>query len=105
MPTIELNGKQVSVDEQGFLKNPEIWDEDLAMSLAQNQGLEQLMGEHWAVLRFIRDYYLEHDSAPLIRSICSETGMTLRQIYKLFPSGPAQGACKIAGLPKPEGCV
>ena len=64
-----------------------------------------MSADHWAVIQFIRDHYLKSNMAPMVRSICKTTGFKLKYIYELFPSGPAKGACKIAGLPKPDGCV
>ena len=106
MSTIVFNGQNVQLNEEGFLADPGLWNEELALVLAQSEeGLEQLTEEHWSVLRFIRAHYLETDSAPMVRSMCKTTGVPLRRIYDLFPSGPAKGACKLAGLPKPDGCV
>ncbi len=106
MPTIEYDGQQLELNEEGFLTHPEQWDEALALFLAKREeSLEELTGEHWAVIRFIRQHYEEKQSAPMVRSICRTTGLPLKRIYELFPSGPAKGACKLAGLPKPDGCV
>jgi len=66
-------------------------------------AIEQL--EHWKVVNYLREYYLKFKIAPMIRKLCKETGFKLKEIYDLFPSGPAKGACKVAGLPKPTGCV
>jgi tRNA 2-thiouridine synthesizing protein E len=106
MPTIELGGRSLEVNEEGFLIDPSQWNEELAPQLARSaEGLEELSPEHWAVIRFIREYYESNQMAPMVRAICKKTGLPLRQIYELFPSGPAKGACKLAGLPKPDGCV
>jgi len=106
MSIIEVNGKKLELNEEGFLIDPQQWDEEIARVLAQSQeGLDNLTEEHWAVINFIRHHYLETSLAPMVRSICKTTGLQLRQIYELFPSGPAKGACKLAGLPKPDGCV
>ncbi|MGO9638635.1 MAG: TusE/DsrC/DsvC family sulfur relay protein [Terracidiphilus sp.] len=96
---------EVPVDEDGFIQEPERWNEDLATALAATDGVQALTIDHWKVINYIRSYYREFDIAPMIRKLCKETGFTLRQIYELFPSGPAKGACKVAGLPKPTGCV
>lgn len=99
-------GETVELNEEGFLVQPERWNEDLALALArQEEGLEELTEPHWAVLRCIRAHYLEHQAAPMVRTLCKASGVPLKQIYDLFPSGPARGACKLAGLPKPDGCV
>ncbi len=106
MPFIEINGKRIEVNEEGFLVNPEDWDEEVAKFLAKKEeALEDLTEEHWAVINYIRNYYLENKLAPMVRAVCKTTGLPLKKIYELFPSGPAKGACKIAGLPKPDGCV
>ena len=106
MPMLEFQGQTLDVNEDGFLLHPENWSEALAEHLAhESEHLEQLTPEHWLVIRTIRAYYLEKDMAPMVRFICKSTGLPLRQIYDLFPSGPAKGACKLAGLPKPDGCV
>lgn len=106
MPFIEINGKKVEVNEEGFLVNPEDWNEEIANFLAKKEeGLENLTEEHWKVINYIRNYYLENKLAPMVRAVCKTTGLPLKKIYDLFPSGPAKGACKIAGLPKPDGCV
>ncbi|MGZ8894852.1 MAG: TusE/DsrC/DsvC family sulfur relay protein [Candidatus Aminicenantales bacterium] len=106
MPFIELNGKQLEVNEEGFLVHSEAWDQEVAIFLARHEeGIEAMTNEHWAVVDFIRNYFLEKNLAPMVRSICKTTGLPLRRIYDLFPSGPAKGACKVAGLPKPDGCV
>lgn len=106
MPRIEVNGKIYETNEEGFLLNPEEWNEDVARALAQEEeGISHLTEEHWAIIRYIREYYLENHLAPMVRSVCKTTGCPLKRIYELFPSGPAKGACKVAGLPKPDGCV
>jgi TusE/DsrC/DsvC family sulfur relay protein len=106
MPTLEYQGRQIELNEEGFLANPDEWTEDIALVLAKDQeNIDILSPEHWAVIRFIRAYYLEKKLAPMVRAICKTTNLQLRQIYDLFPSGPAKGACKLAGLPKPDGCV
>ncbi|MEW6546496.1 MAG: TusE/DsrC/DsvC family sulfur relay protein [Bacillota bacterium] len=105
MPEIQYGEKKIEVDEDGFIQDPDLWNEDLAKFLAQMEGIESMTEDHWKVVNFLRNYYLEFGIAPMIRKLCKETGFTLKYIYELFPSGPAKGACKIAGLPKPTGCV
>ncbi len=106
MPTLDHDGTPLEVNDDGFLVNPEQWSEDVAVFLARDQeGLAGLEDDHWAIIHYIRGFYLEHGLAPMIRYICKTTGVKLKTIYVLFPSGPAQGACKLAGLPRPDGCV
>jgi tRNA 2-thiouridine synthesizing protein E len=103
--TIELGGKMLEVDEDGFIADPAQWDEKVAGSLAVTEGVDALSETHWKLVNYLRDYYLKYNIAPMIRKVCKDTGLPLKQIYELFPSGPAKGACKVAGLPKPTGCV
>lgn len=105
MPTIELGGTSYIVDEDGFLENPEIWNEKVATDFAATEGVTELTENHWKVINYLRNYYLQYGIAPMIRKLCKETGFKLNEIYEMFPSGPAKGACKLAGLPKPTGCV
>ena len=105
MPIFEEGGVSIEVDEDGFIVNPDDWTEDAARALAGGEGVEELTEEHWKVMNYLRDYYLQFGVAPMIRKLCKQTGFQLKEIYELFPSGPAKGACKVAGLPKPTGCV
>ncbi len=105
MPILEIEGRKYEVDEDGFLQDPNIWNEQVAQDLAKTEGIEQMTEDHWKVVNYLRNYYLQYGIAPMIRKLCKETGFSLNQIYQLFPSGPAKGACKVAGLPKPTGCV
>lgn len=105
MPIFEWNDVKIEVDEDGFMVNPEEWDEKVALALASTENVTELTPDHWKVVNYLRDYYKQYGIAPMIRKLCKETGFTLKQIYDLFPSGPAKGACKVAGLAKPTGCV
>ena len=105
MAELIVGNQKVALDEDGFLENPEAWNEDVAKALALTEDIPELTEEHWKVVNYLRDYYLQFEIAPMIRKLCKETGCELKKIYELFPSGPAKGACKIAGLPKPTGCV
>jgi TusE/DsrC/DsvC family sulfur relay protein len=105
MAVIELEGIQIEVDEDGFIQEPDRWSEAVAMAIAKTEEVSELTEDHWKVINYLRDYYQKFGIAPMIRKLCKETGFPLKDIYELFPSGPAKGACKIAGLPKPTGCV
>ena len=105
MSVIELDGIAVDVDEDGFIQDPDVWTEALAMAIAKTEDVSELTEDHWKVINYLREYYQEFGIAPMIRKLCKSTGFQLKYIYELFPSGPAKGACKIAGLPKPTGCV
>ena len=105
MPTFTLGEVTIEVDEDGFMEEPEQWNEAVAAALATTEGVENLSEDHWKVISYLRDYYAKYGIAPMIRKLCKESGYPLKQIYELFPSGPAKGACKVAGLAKPTGCV
>ena len=105
MPDFQVGDDVYDIDEDGFLQEPERWNEDVAAALAVTEGVDDLTEEHWKVVNYLREYYLEFQVAPMIRKLCKSTGFKLNKIYELFPSGPAKGACKVAGLPKPTGCV
>lgn len=105
MPKLEIEGKLFEVDGDGFLQQPEIWNKEVAQLFARQDGTGELTEKHWSVIDFIRKHWEETDMAPMVRKVCQNTGLRLREIYELFPLGPAKGACKIAGLPKPDGCI
>ena len=105
MGYVEVSGKQVEVDEDGFMVEPSLWNEDIVKVFAKLEDVEELTENHWKVINYLRDYFQKFGIAPMIRKLCKETGFTLKEIYEMFPSGPAKGACKLAGLPKPTGCV
>ena len=105
MATLDLAGKTMEVDGDGFLTQPELWTEEIAALIAQLDGVGEMNEKHWAVVRIIRRNFEEKGMAPMVRTICQETGLKLKEIYELFPLGPARGACRVAGLPKPDGCV
>ena len=105
MPTFTYENVSIDVDEDGFMLEPDQWNEAVARALATTEGVDELTEDHWKVVKYLRDYYTQFGVAPMIRKLCKETGFSLKEIYELFPSGPAKGACKVAGLPKPTGCV
>jgi TusE/DsrC/DsvC family sulfur relay protein len=105
MPTFSHGNLAIEVDEDGFMSEPDTWNEEIAKALATTEGVETLTEEHWKLVHYLRDYYVKFGVAPMIRKLCKETGFDLKKVYALFPSGPAKGACKVAGLAKPTGCV
>ena len=106
MPTLELGGNSYEVDEDGFLQELDKWNPQFAQDYAPLEGIEgELTEDHWKLINYIRDYYAEYGIAPMIRKLCKDCGFKLKYIYEMFPSGPAKGACKLAGLSKPTGCV
>ena len=105
MQTVEYMGKTFAVDEDGFIDAYDNWCDEWVQFTQQAEGIEELTDEHWKVITVLRNYYVRNGIAPLIRLLCKMTGFDLDYINELFPSGPAAGACKMAGLPKPTGCV
>src|SRR5512140_1660314 len=105
MASIAVGGLNIEVDEDGFIQEPDKWNESVAKALAETEGVSDLTEKHWQLINYLRDYYKKFGIAPMIRKMCKEVGMKLNEVYELFPTGPAKGACKAAGLPKPTGCV
>lgn len=95
----------VDVDAEGFLTSPEQWNERIAEAIAAQTGIPQLTDRHWLVVRFMRDRYLATGTAPSIRSLGKESGVPVKELYQLFPKGPAKLAARIGGIPKPVGCI
>ena len=95
----------VDVDAEGFFTHPEQWNEQIAAAIAAENGIAELTDRHWLVVRFMRDRYLATGAAPSIRSLGKESGVPIKELYQLFPKGPAKIAAKIAGIPKPRGCI
>ena len=108
---IEIGGNTIETDEEGYLVNLNDWTEDVAKLIATQENLE-MTPSHWEVVNFLREYYNEFQIAPAVRVLTKSIGKKLgadkgnsQYLYELFPYGPAKQACKIAGLPKPTGCV
>lgn len=108
---ININGRTIETDAEGFLTNLDDWTEDVAVTLSQQDKLE-LGDKHWQVIHWIRDYYAEKATAPNLRIMAKTIGSTLgdefadkKFLFDLFPYGPAKQAARYAGMPKPTGCV
>jgi TusE/DsrC/DsvC family sulfur relay protein len=95
----------VDVDAEGFLTDPGQWNEGIAEVIAAQNGIPELTERHWLVVRFMRERYLQSGTAPSIRSLGKESGVPIKELYELFPKGPAKLAAKIGGIPKPKGCI
>ncbi len=105
MTTTLIADAPVDVDAEGFLTNAEQWNERIAQGIAAENGIPKLTGRHWLVVRFMRERYLATGNAPSIRSLGKESGVPVKELYQLFPKGPAKLAAKIGGIPKPKGCI
>ncbi len=102
---LTVGNQSIEMDGDGFMLEPKLWNQDLAKEIAKTDGINELTENHWKVINIIRENFEEKGMAPMVRVICKGTGLKLKEIYELFPLGPARGACRVAGLPKPDGCV
>jgi tRNA 2-thiouridine synthesizing protein E len=104
MTTATIAGKDLIVDNEGFLQQPDQWDREVAQAIAAELDMT-LTERHWLVIDYMRDSYLETGQAPTIRSLGKKSGVPIKELYQLFPKGPAKLAAKLAGIPKPHGCI
>jgi TusE/DsrC/DsvC family sulfur relay protein len=102
--TATIANVTLDVDAEGFLQKPDQWSEEIANEIARAAGID-LSGRHWKVIHFMRDTFLDTGEAPTIRTLGKESGVPIKELYRLFPKGPAKLAAKIAGIPKPHGCI
>jgi tRNA 2-thiouridine synthesizing protein E len=105
MTTQVLADTTVEVDAEGFLQKPEQWTEAMAAEIAADNGIATLTDRHWLVVNYMRGTYLDTGTAPTIRTLGKASGVPVKELYQLFPKGPAKLAAKIAGIPKPRGCI
>ena len=105
MPTRTLAGTTVDLNDEGFFTEPEQWNEDVAVELAKEAGIDELTPDHWKVLEFMRAEYFEKGTGPTVRVLGKTSGVSVKELYQLFPKGPAKLAAKIGGIPKPRGCI
>ena len=105
MTTTLIADAPVDTDAEGFLTDPAQWNQQIAEAVAADNGVPELTDRHWLVVRFMRDRYLQTGTAPSIRSLGKESGVPIKELYQLFPKGPAKLAAKIGGIPKPKGCI
>ncbi len=100
-----IAGTPVDVNEEGFLTDPSQWNEEIAVELARREGIDPLTDRHWEVVRFMRSRYEATGAGPTVRVLGRLSGVPVKELYQLFPKGPAKLAAKIAGIPKPRGCI
>ena len=105
MSTVTLAGAPVEVDAEGFMLDAQQWNEQIAAEIARANGIETLTDRHRQVIDYIRKTYLDTGSAPSIRTLGKASGVSIKELYELFPKGPAKLAAKIGGIPKPRGCI
>jgi tRNA 2-thiouridine synthesizing protein E len=105
MSTTTIATTEVELNDEGFFVDPEQWTEDMAPELARREGIDELTDPHWTVLRFVRNEYLTKGTGPTVRMLGKTSGVSVKELYQLFPKGPAKVAARIAGIPKPRGCI
>lgn len=109
--SFNFNGQAIATDQQGYLLDYTLWQEDMAQVMAALDGFE-LTPAHWEVIKFVREFYLTYNTSPAIRALTKAMKVELgeekassRYLFRLFPDGPAKQATKYAGLPKPKRCL
>jgi dissimilatory sulfite reductase related protein len=105
METMTLGGKTLALDADGNLANRNDWTEDVAREIAAYEGIADMTEQHWSVINFMRKVFEKEGDSPSIRRLTKESGVDTKTLYQLFPKGPAKKAARIAGLPKPKGCI
>ncbi|MBG7603191.1 MAG: TusE/DsrC/DsvC family sulfur relay protein [Actinobacteria bacterium] len=106
MLTKTLAGTTVEVNDEGFFVDADQWTEDMAPELAEEIGVPTpLTDQHWVVLKYMRSEYFEKGTGPTVRKLGKASGVTTKELFKLFPKGPAKQAALCAGIPKPRGCI
>jgi TusE/DsrC/DsvC family sulfur relay protein len=105
MPTKTVAGATVQMNDEGFFADPDQWSEEMASELAAAEGIGELTDDHWRVIKFMRHEYFEKGTGPTVRVLGKISGVSIKELYQLFPKGPAKVAAKIAGIPKPRGCI
>jgi dissimilatory sulfite reductase related protein len=105
MPIVEFANKLFVVDEDGFLENFGDWCPEWVEYVKAAQNITVLTDEHWKLINILQEYFRENGTPPTVRILSKATGFKMKHIFELFPAGPGKGACKMAGLPKPKGCV
>jgi TusE/DsrC/DsvC family sulfur relay protein len=105
MATKTIAGKEIDFDDDNFLTDHTQWDESVAAVLAAEEGIAALTDRHMAVIQFMRKEFQEKGTGPSIRRLTKESGVPTKELYELFPGGPAKKAARIAGIKKPQGCI
>jgi TusE/DsrC/DsvC family sulfur relay protein len=105
LPTKTLAGVVVDVNEEGFFVHPDQWTEAMVPELARHEGIADVTDRHWLVVRFMRAQFDEKGTGPTVRVLGKASGVSIKELYQLFPKGPAKVAARIAGIPKPRGCI
>ncbi len=105
MTSATIEGVTVELNDEGFFEHPEQWTPEMAPALAAAEGIDPLTDRHWQVIDFMRQAYADNGTGPTVRVLGKTSGVSIKELYQLFPKGPAKVAAKIAGIPKPRGCI
>ena len=105
MTTMTIDAVEVELNDDGFFMHPEQWTEAMAAEIARGEGIGELTDVHWTVVRFMRSEYAAKGTGPTVRALGKTSGVSIKELYQLFPKGPAKVAARIAGIPKPRGCI
>jgi tRNA 2-thiouridine synthesizing protein E len=105
MSTTTIAGTAVELNAEGFFVDPNQWTRDVAVEMATEDGISTLTDRHWQVIDFMRKEYFEKGTGPTVRVLGKTSGVSVKELYQLFPKGPAKMAARIAGIPKPKGCI
>ncbi len=105
MSTATIAGVDVERNDEGFFTDPTQWTEAMAPELAAAEGIDELTEDHWRVIKLMRSEYFDKGTGPTVRMLGKTSGVSVKDLYQLFPKGPAKVAAKIAGIPKPRGCI
>jgi len=105
MSTTTIAATDVELNDEGFFVHPEQWTDAMASEIARREGIDELTDAHWKVIHFMRAEYFEKGTGPTVRMLGKTSGVSVKELYQLFPKGPAKMAAKIAGIPKPRGCI
>lgn len=105
MATREYGGTTIETTDDGYLVNSSEWNMDIALAIAKEEGIDELNERHMVVVNFMREIYEKTGDGPSIRKLTKESGVPTKELYQLFPKGPAKKAARIAGIPKPKGCI
>jgi tRNA 2-thiouridine synthesizing protein E len=105
MSTATIAGVTVDLNDEGFFTDPNQWTKEIAVELARNEGIDTLTDKHWTVIEFMRKEYFEKGTGATVRMLGKTSGVSVKELYELFPKGPAKVSARIAGIPKPKGCI
>lgn len=105
MSTATFAGVEVEVNDEGFFVDPDQWTRDMAVEMAREAGIDELTDDHWKVIDFHRKEYFANGTGATVRVLGKSSGVSVKELYQLFPKGPAKLSARIAGIPKPKGCI